>query len=190
MPLATVEDVVARLGRPIADDAEAAKIAAFLEDASGLVRDYCGTDFQRHTNETFEVLVEEGKAALASPFFPDLSISAVTLREQLGDTVLAAGEWRVVRRKIYFRSAVDYYSSATVTASWGWSEVPAAVKAAVCSEVIRWLSVSPGTVMEKTGDLEVQYAQTAYNSGLSEAAKAMLFKYRPRLASVRLAPND
>jgi hypothetical protein len=190
MPLATVEDVVARLGRPISDDAEAAKIAAFIDDATGLVRDYCGTDFQRHTDETFEVLVEGGKAALVSSLFPDLSISAVILHEQQGDTVLAAGEWRMIRRRLHFRSALDYYSSATVTASWGWSAVPPAVKAAICSEVIRWLSVSPGTVMEKTGDLEVQYAQTAYNSGLSEAAKSMLFKYRPRLASARLTPQD
>jgi hypothetical protein len=64
--------------------------------------------------------------------------------------------------------------------------VPAAVRAAVCSEVIRWLSVSPGTVMEKTGDLEVQYATNAYSQGLSEAAKSMLSKYRQRVASISL----
>ncbi|MGJ3559627.1 hypothetical protein ACR6C2_16780 [Streptomyces sp. INA 01156] len=107
--------MTARLGRSVADPAEAARIAAFLEDASALVSDYCRTDFQ------------------------------------------------------------DY------------PEVPATVKAAVCSEVIRWLSVSPGTVMEKTGDLQVEYAANAYNSGLSEAAKSMLSKYRPRLGSISLA---
>ncbi|MFI8815726.1 MULTISPECIES: hypothetical protein [unclassified Streptomyces] len=116
MPLATVDDVVARLGRPFADEAEATKTAAFIEDATALVRDYCGTDFQQPT----------------------------------------------------------------------WDAVPGTVKAAVCAEVIRWLSVSPGTVMEKTGDLQVEYAQTAFTSGLSEAAKSMLVKYRKRLGSVPL----
>lgn len=186
MPLATVDDVVARLGRPVADSTEAARITAFIEDAGGLVRDYCRTDFQQHTNETFEVLVKGGQARLAPSLFPNLVISAVTLHDQYGDTVLTTGEWKVIGRTLFFRSALDYYSTATVTASWGWAAVPATVKAAVCSEVIRWLSVSPGTVMEKTGDLEVQYAQTAYNSGLSEAAKSMLFKYRPRIASISL----
>ncbi|MFG3176590.1 hypothetical protein ACGFZC_16200 [[Kitasatospora] papulosa] len=116
MPIATIEDVVARLGRPFSDDAEATKAAAFIEDATALVCDYCGTDFQQPT----------------------------------------------------------------------WSAVPGAVKAAVCAEVIRWLSVSPGTVMEKTGDLQVEYAQTAFASGLSEAAKSMLGKYRKRLGSIPL----
>ncbi|WP_328377038.1 hypothetical protein OHB13_11840 [Streptomyces sp. NBC_00440] len=116
MPIATTDDVLARLGRPFSDDAEATKTAAFIEDATALVCDYCGTDFQQPT----------------------------------------------------------------------WEAVPGAVKAAVCSEVIRWLSVSPGTVMEKTGDLQVEYAQTAYNSGLSEAAKSMLTKYRKRMGSISL----
>lgn len=186
MPLATVDDVVARLGRPVTDSTESARISAFIDDATGLVLDYCRTDFQQHTDETFEVLVKRGQALLAPALFPHLAISAVTLHDQYGDLDLTAGDWKVIGRTLHFRSALDYYSTATVTASWGWTAVPATVKAAVCSEVIRWLSVSPGTVMEKTGDLEVQYAQTAYNSGLSEAAKSMLCKYRPGIASISL----
>jgi hypothetical protein len=40
--------------------------------------------------------------------------------------------------------------------------------------------------MEKTGDLQVEYAQTAYDSGLSQAAKSMLGRYKKRLASIPL----
>ncbi|MFF8629680.1 hypothetical protein [Streptomyces werraensis] len=108
--------MVARLGRPLADSAEAARVAAFLEDASALVIDYCLTDFA--------------------------------------------------------------------------DAVPAVVKAAVCAEVIRWLSVSPGTVMEKTGDLQVEYASAANTPNLSEAAKSMLRKYRPRFGTVFLTTLD
>lgn len=183
--LATVADVVARLGRPVADDAEAAKIAAFLEDAAGLVADYCQTDFQQHTAETFDLRIVGGRARLAPYVFPHLVISAVTLHEDDGDRALLPDEWKVWGRYLYFLNASEY-ATATVTASWGWTAVPAAVKAAVCSEVIRWLSVSPGTVMERTGDLQVEYATSAYNPGLSEAAKSMLAKYRSRVASVTL----
>ncbi|MFF4245230.1 hypothetical protein ACFYY2_12235 [Streptomyces sp. NPDC001822] len=112
----TTDDVLTRLGRPATDATEEARIAAFIEDATALVCDYCGTDFQQPT----------------------------------------------------------------------WDAVPGSVKAAVCSEVIRWLSVSPGTVMEKTGDLQVEYAQTAFIAGLSESAKSMLSRYRKRLGSIRL----
>jgi hypothetical protein len=189
MPLATVDDVVARLGRPVTDSAEAARISAFIADAVGLVTDYCGTDFQRHTAEAFDLRVVGGRARLAPFVFPNLVISAVTLHEDTGDRLLTADEWKVWDKYLHFLNSPEYVT-ATVTASWGWTAVPAAVRSAVCSEVIRWLSVSPGTVMERTGDLQVEYAATAYNSGLSEAAKSMLSKYRPRFASIPLTLKD
>lgn len=189
MAFATTDDVVARLGRPVADSTEAARITAYLDDATGLVSDYCRTDFQQHTDETFELVIEEGRVQLAPSLFPGLTISAITLYDEDQDRVLTTDEWRVVGRTLFVRCAPSY-TTITVTASWGWAAVPAAVRAAVCSEVIRWLSVSPGTVMEKTGDLEVQYAATAYNSGLSEAAKSMLSKYRQRAASISLSRTN
>ncbi|MER6382088.1 hypothetical protein ACWDBD_38910 [Streptomyces sp. NPDC001118] len=189
MAAVTLDDVVARLGRPVADNTEAARINAFIEDATGLVCDYCRTDFQQHTNETFDLLVEGGQALLAPSLSPNLAVSSMTLHNEYEDRDLKADEWKVMGSTLYLRDA-PAYTSATVTASWGWTAVPAAVRAAVCSEVIRWLSVSPGTVMEKTGDLEVQYATNAYNQGLSEAAKSMLSKYRQRVASISMHRAD
>ncbi|MFJ8699459.1 hypothetical protein [Streptomyces ardesiacus] len=186
MPLATTDDVVARLGRPVSDAAEAAKIAAFLEDAVGLVTDYCHTDFQQHTAETFDLRIVGGRALLAPGVIPYLVISAVTLHEDDGDRALAPGEWKVWGKYLYFSNAPEFVT-ATVTASWGYPTVPHTVKAAVCSEVIRWLSVSPGTVMERTGDLQVEYATAAFSPSLSEAAKSMLSKYRSRVGSVSLS---
>jgi hypothetical protein len=188
MPIATADDVVARLGRPFADEAEATKAAAFIEDAIALIDDYCGTDFQQHTDEAFGLVVEGGRARLAPSVFPNLTISSVILHEDTGDLDLTSDEWAVRGSNLYVLTACEY-TTATVTASWGWVAVPGSVRAAVCSEVIRWLSVSPGTVMEKTGDLQVEYAQTAYNSGLSEAAKSMLSKYRKPLGSISLTRN-
>ncbi|MET7984556.1 hypothetical protein [Streptomyces sp. NPDC005281] len=189
MAFVTLDDVTARLGRPVADDTEAARVNAFIEDATGLVTDYCRSDFQQHTAETFELVIEGGQAVLAPSLFPGLSISGITLHDEYEDRDLTTDEYKVMGAVLYLRHS-PAYTTATVTASWGWAVVPAAVKAAVCSEVIRWLSVSPGTVMEKTGDLEVQYATNAYNSGLSEAAKSMLSKYRQRVASISLHRAD
>jgi hypothetical protein len=189
MAFVTIDDVVARLGRPVADSTEATRINAYIDDATGLVTDYCRTDFQQHTDETFELVIEGGQAVLAPSTFPGLNISAITLHDEYEDRDLTTDEYKVMGAVLYLRHA-PAYTTATVTASWGWTAVPAAVRAAVCSEVIRWLSVSPGTVMEKTGDLEVQYAATAYNSGLSEAAKSMLSKYRPRVASISLHRSE
>ncbi|MFF4557171.1 hypothetical protein [Streptomyces sp. NPDC001422] len=181
MALVTTDDVVARLGRPATDATEEARIEAFIEDATGLVVDFCWTDFQRHTDESFAAQVEGGRAPLASALFPGLAISSVTL-----DGVdLAPDAWRVRGRTLYVPCAADG-STLTVTASWGWFDVPASVKAAICFEVIRWLSVSPGTVTEKTGDLEVQYTYAAASPGLSEAVKNMIRRFRPRLASIPL----
>ncbi|MEV3860717.1 phage gp6-like head-tail connector protein [Streptomyces sp. NPDC050095] len=164
---------------------EAARIGAFLDDATGLIQDHCGSDFQRHTNETFDLEIEDGRGLLAPSFFPSLTVSSVTLQNPLEDQELTAGQWKLKGPALYVNAA--FCGTATVVASWGWASCPAAVKAAICSEVIRWLSVSPGTVMEKTGDLEVQYAVSAYSSGLSEAAKSMLRPYRRSLASISLS---
>jgi hypothetical protein len=189
MAFVTQSDVVARLGRPVADDTEAARITAFIDDATGLVTDYCRNDFQQHSAETFDLVVEGGQALLAPSLSPNLVITSLTLHDEYEDRDLTTDEWKVMGSTLYLRDA-PAYTTVTVTASWGWAAVPAAVRAAVCSEVIRWLSVSPGTVMEKTGDLEVQYAATAYNSGLSEAAKSMLSKYSQRVASISLHRSE
>ncbi|MEU8948775.1 hypothetical protein [Streptomyces sp. NPDC048489] len=182
MALVTTDDVVARLGRPATDATEAARIQAFIEDATGLVVDYCWTDFQRHTDESFTAQVEGGSARLAAALFPDLTISSVTL---VGVGVLDQADWYVRGRTLYVPCAAEG-STLIVTASWGWTDVPQTIKAAICVEVIRWLAVSPGTVSEKTGDLEVQYAYAANVAGLSDGAKYMLRKYRPQLGSITL----
>ncbi|QUI30678.1 hypothetical protein H9W91_07265 [Streptomyces alfalfae] len=110
MPLATTDDVAARLGRPIADD-EKPKVEAFIEDASAFVADYC-------------------------------------------------------------------------TGTWDVASPPAVFKAVVCAEVIRWLSVSPGVVSEKVGDLQVDFESSAVAQNLSPAAQMALRRYRRQFGTV------
>jgi hypothetical protein len=72
------------------------------------------------------------------------------------------------------------------TAGWETANPPVILKTVVCAEVIRWLSVTPGVVLERTGELETQYGQAASAQGLSAEAKAALSKYRRKVAVVSL----
>ncbi|MFF4815287.1 hypothetical protein ACFY2K_11925 [Kitasatospora sp. NPDC001309] len=73
------------------------------------------------------------------------------------------------------------------TGSWDRQNPPVPFRVVACHEVIRWLSVTPGVVAERTGELEVQFQAGASVLGLSEAAKASLRRYRRSLSSIPLA---
>ncbi|MFB8199397.1 hypothetical protein [Kitasatospora purpeofusca] len=73
------------------------------------------------------------------------------------------------------------------TGTWSPEAPPASFRVIACAEVIRWLSVTPGVVSERTGELEIQFAASAAQAGLSEAAKSGLRRYRRALSSIPLA---
>jgi hypothetical protein len=175
--------VVARLGRPVADDTEAARITAFIEDATALVMDYCQNDFAQHSNESFDLLIEGGQAEIPFRYFPGLTVSSVVTND--GTELVSGQDWQILGRTLFLRRG-PVLGSVTLTASWGWPALPGAVRSVICSEVIRWIAVAPGTVIEKTGELEVQYAPTANNPGLSNAAQLGLKRYRKRMGTYTL----
>ncbi|MFM9464135.1 hypothetical protein ACKI1K_14960 [Streptomyces scabiei] len=74
--------------------------------------------------------------------------------------------------------------------TWDRTTPPAIFKTVVCGEVIRWLSVAPGVILERTGELETQFGQTASNQGLSREATAALRKYRRKVGSFGLLRYD
>ncbi|MET8164692.1 hypothetical protein ABZT34_10590 [Streptomyces sp. NPDC005329] len=76
------------------------------------------------------------------------------------------------------------------TGRWDRATPPAIFKTVVCGEVIRWLSVAPGVILERTGELETQFGQTASNQGLSREATAALRKYRRKVGSLPLRRYD
>jgi hypothetical protein len=181
MAFVTLDDVVARLGRPVADDTEAARVNAFIEDATALVLDWCQTDFEQHQDEEFDLLADGSEVEIPPRYLPGLKVSAVAL----DGTQLDPTEWKILGRTLYLRCG-PVVGTVTLTASWGWPAPPLVLKQVICSEVIRWIAVSPGTVLEKTGELEVQYAQSANNPGLSETAKTSLKRFRKRATTQRL----
>ncbi|MFE0773909.1 phage gp6-like head-tail connector protein [Streptomyces sp. NPDC058861] len=181
MPLATVDDVAARLGRPIPEE-EKPRVAAFLDDVSAFVEDYCGRDFEQHQDETFS-LAPAADAQLDIPprYLPNLTIT--TARFDQGE---ALTDWRLRGRALWRPGGWDEGQAVNVTGSWGYPAPPAAIKAVVCAEVIRWLAVSPGVVSEKVGDLEIEFGASSAAQSLSPTAMASLRRYRRRVGSLTL----
>lgn len=179
MPLATVDDVAARLGRPVTED-EQARVTAFLEDASAFVEDHCGRDFTRHTDDSF-VISGNWDWSVDIPFRNQANLQVVSV-EMDGVPVT---DWDLVGRQLW-RDTGWCGSTITVHGSWGPDAPPPAVKAVVCAEVIRWMSVAPGVILERTGELETQFGMTASAQGLSSDAKNALRRYRRKVGSFTL----
>ena len=181
MALATVEDVSARLGRTVLPD-ETARVQAFIDDVSALVEAYCFTDFVRHTGETVTLFgVADRFLALPSWFFPNPVVTSVTV----DDVEVPADEYIVLNHALYRACGWDCLI-VTVTGDWGYETPPTALKGIVCSEVIRWMATSPGVVIEKTGDLEIQFGASASSQSLSPAAVSALRRYRPSMSTIAL----
>ncbi|MFI5865854.1 phage gp6-like head-tail connector protein [Streptomyces sp. NPDC051546] len=173
MPLATVDDVAARIGRPVSAD-EQPRISAFLTDVTGLIEDYCGRELMRRQDETFS-LVPEGAYRLTVPgrFSAFLAVDAV---HQDGQAVT---DWTWTGRQLV-RAAGWGQALITVTGSWGYQTPPASLKAITCSEVIRWLALSPGVESERVGEVEVSFSGASAAQALSAISKASLRPYRRR----------
>lgn len=173
MPLASVDDVAARIGRPVVAD-ETARVTAFLEDVTGLVEDYCGRDMDRRSDQSI-TLYPEGGCVLPVPlrYQTFLTVSAV---HQDGQAVTDYG----FTGRALTRDAGWGESAVTITASWGYEAIPAALRAVACSEVIRWLALSPGIESERVGEVEVTFTGAGSAQTLSTATRTTLRPYRRR----------
>ncbi|MFJ3634636.1 phage gp6-like head-tail connector protein [Streptomyces sp. NPDC090112] len=173
MPLATADDVAARIGRPVAAD-ETARVTAFLADVTGLVEDHCGRDMDRRSGQSI-TLYPEGGCVLPVPlrYQTFLTVSAVHQDGQAVTDYTFNG--RSLRRDAGWGE-----SAVTLTASWGYEAVPAALRAVACSEVIRWLALSPGVESERVGEVEVTFAGASSAQTLSTATRTTLRPYRRR----------
>ncbi|MFI6685366.1 phage gp6-like head-tail connector protein [Streptomyces sp. NPDC050485] len=184
--LATIEDVAARIGRPLIEE-EKPRIGAFLLDVSTLVTDYCGTDFQRH-DDGLAVLDPVSGVELPLPRFMLPLTSVIEVR--WGDGTLVE-DWSYSRRSLWRAGGWQPPASGkartiTVRASYGYPAVPPTVTAVICTEVIRWLAVQPGVTAEKVGELEMHYGTAAPTQSLSPAAEQALRNHRRRVASTHV----
>jgi hypothetical protein len=173
MPLAISDDVSARLGRSLEPD-ELPRVTAFLADVSALVEDYCGRDLDRRSGQSI-TLYPEGGCVLSVParYQTFLTVSAVQQDGQDVTDYTFNGR-QLVREAGWGESAV------TLTASWGYEVSPASLRALACSEVIRWLALSPGVGRERVGEVEVEFSSPSSAQTLSSATRSSLAPYRRR----------
>ncbi|MFF3453251.1 phage gp6-like head-tail connector protein [Streptomyces sp. NPDC002730] len=173
MPLATVEDVAARIGRPVTQD-EHPRVSAFLVDVTGLIEDYCGRELDRRQDESL-TLHAEGGCLLSIPgrylTFP--TVSAVQVDGQ------ALTGWTFNGRQLVHADGWPT-GPVTLTGSWGYQTPPATLRAVACSEVIRWMALSPGIESERVGEVEVNFAGASSAQSLSSISTAALKPYRRR----------
>lgn len=181
MAFTTVEEVATRLGWPLTTD-EQARVQAFIDDVTVLIEDYCGVDFQRHENESFQLPTEGGwYLEIPRRYTKFLTVDSVALND--GTTV---EDWTLNGTCLVLEACWPSSGYVTVTGSWGYSTPPAALRVASSAEVIRWMAQTPGLAMERTGEREVEYMTTSSPQSLSEAAKCALRRYRPSVGTLSL----
>jgi hypothetical protein len=177
----TVEEVATRLGWPLTPD-EQARVQAFIDDCTVLIEEYCGKDFERRENESFQLPAVAGcKLAIPRRYLPYLTVASVAFE----DGVPLTG-WTYRDQALWRDAGWAGGQLVTVTGSWGYTTLPAALKVATAAEVIRWMARTPGLSMERTGEREVEYDASTPQS-LSEVACRALRRYRPSVGVLPLA---
>lgn len=200
-PLATVEDLEARLGRPLLPE-EVARVQALLVDASALVRAWTRQEFTRTIGD--EVVLRPVGTVVRLPQRPVLAVSGVVAiggSEAIPDIALPAGSWTWdgLDTVDVWPPSTDWLLSLPETWADGWpgpdtyrvtydhgyAEVPPDVVAVVCAMVLRTLlapSLSAGMVSERIGQYTYQLQQGAGSSGatvtMTQPDRDALARYR------------
>jgi hypothetical protein len=181
----TTEEVATRLGWPLTPE-ETAKVQAFIDDCTVLIEDYCGKDFERRTNQSFQLPAEDFCTILIpSRYLPYLTVTSVSFEDGVPLT-----DWEYGNGVLYREAGWATGQLITVTGSWGYTTLPGVLKPTTSAEVIRWMTQTPGLAMERTGEREVEYATASSPQSLSEAAKFALRRFRPSVGTLSLRRAD
>lgn len=190
-PLATVEDLEARLGRELTP-AEEARAEALLADASALVRAWTRQSFAPVEDD--ELVLRPVGTELRLPQRPVTAVSSVRAVSGLASVPdLALPGWTWDGIDIVDIAGIDSHIWVSLPAWWedwgaapntyrvvyshGTDAVPAVVVAVVCQMVLRTLtapSMTEGLVSEKIGQYNYQMQQSTGSAG----------------AAVRMTPDD
>ncbi|MET9816877.1 phage gp6-like head-tail connector protein [Streptomyces sp. NPDC006355] len=185
MAFVTVEEVAIRLGWPLTPD-EQARVQAFIDDCTVLIEEYCGKDFERRTNQSFQLPAGCSRfLVIPRRYMPYLTVTTVAFE----DGVLLT-DWTYKNGCLYREAGWGQGQLVTVTGSWGYNPLPAVLKTATAAEVIRWMAQTPGLAMERTGEREVEYATASSPQSLSQAACQALRRWRPSAGTISLKRED
>lgn len=195
-PLATTDDLTARLGRDLTDT-ETTQAEALLAGASARVRTYTGQDFTLVEDDTVQVKVRNGVARL--PQRPVLAVAGVTNLESAALVFTWLGDDRVrlsplIDSPWVYEPYRNPIPEAIFTYDHGYAEgeIPADVVDVVCSMVARTMARGPDSGAIQSESI----AGYSYSLGAAAAAgtvgflndeRAALDVYRRRGATIRLS---
>jgi hypothetical protein len=202
-PLASVSDVVDRLGRNVTA-AELQRLGPLLADASAQIRRYCRRDFLLHANETqilyghdSEILlpgypVQSVSTVIAvggSPTLPDVPIPFFTFDGVLTIRI-SAGMGAILNLPAAWWELGEYPGTYRVTYSWGYASYPPEVVMVAANAALGVLTaptMAAGIVQEVIGpySYRLEAAGGGVAVSLSQADLAILKDFRNTTATIQ-----
>jgi hypothetical protein len=188
--LATVDDLVAVVGREFADT-ELTRVQRLLELASGLVRGECGQTLSAVTADTV-TLPGTWEADLLLPEFPVTAVASVTIDSQPVDPAdYAWNSYGTLYRACSTWGGPD--AAVTVVYDHGYTAVPDDIVAVVCGVVNGQLTNPAGVRSESIGQRSVTFAGDGASIGaglqLAGYQRAVLHAYGRRAWTVKGKPQ-
>jgi hypothetical protein len=202
VPLATQDDITARLGRALTTS-EAARVDALISDASVLVRKYCKKDFQFHTADVIDVRIHDSELKL-----PGRPIEDVTSVLALGDAGqglpdvplpwfvfdhidvvrVDAGAGAILNLPEAWFEYTDLYRTFRVTYDHGFHEVPDEVVMVVANAALAVLqspTMAAGLIGETIGPYSYRLERGGGGLGVSlvQADYTILADFRDKQAT-------
>lgn len=196
-PIATSDDIVARLGRSL-NQVEEARIDALLDDGSAIIRRYCRQDFLSETSMTETYVADAGEIRLSNR--PVWSVDSVTWRSGnpalLGNlaiswfifdgidkiTIPSPAQSGIINLPYMWYMTAWYSDSFDVVYSYGYASPPNEAVAVLCTAIISELStptMSATLASESIGPYSYSMRRTSgagLNAALLDAGMATSLK--------------
>jgi hypothetical protein len=208
-PLATPEDIVARLGRNL-NQVEIARVDSLLRDGSAIIRRYCREDFAWYDNDV--ITIKSDKGVIKIPHRPIESIAEVVALSGMTGIPDIPVTWYIFDGidqitipgpaysgiinlpEIWYDSSYWLGTSFRVTDSHGYHSVPDDVMAVLCTAIISELStptMSATLASESIGAYSYSMRRTS-GAGLSAALadagmRTTLSDYRMTAGTISLS---
>ena len=203
-PLATVDDLTARLGRPLSA-VESSRVDALLRDSSALIRRYCRRDFLYHEGDVRSLRADGADIKLpGKPVYAVNSVTAVSGNPTIPDVpviwflfdnidkvtiVDAAASGIINLPEAWFFGAGAFPGTFSVNYDHGFRDVPDEV-VSVCANSVISVLTAPTMASGVIGETVGAYSYRLVRSGggiqvaLNQDAEAALNDYRDRYGTI------
>lgn len=203
-PLATVDDLTARLGRPL-NAVESSRVDALLKDSSALIRRYCRRDFLYHEGDIRTLKADGTEVKLpGKPVYRVNSVTAISGNPTIPDVpviwyvfdkintitiVDAAASGIINLPQAWYSGGGVFPGTFDVNYDHGYQEVPDDVVSVCANSVLSVLSapnMASGVVSETMGPYSYRLARSGggVQVALNSADEAALNDYRDRYGTI------